>query len=155
MLSRFNDQTIIDAVAELLVGKTKKILQSLSDLITPLKLDYVNSNITEATFPVQPQDNDSEKEYKLFNFGSISSEDAIARMDKEGFRPATTREQLQWAVKNWNGKDWVFALGQNWLDSDSYRQVSILFFREDERQLSLRWFGGVWSADCRFLAVRK
>jgi len=156
VFSRFNDQNIIDEVAKILVGKAKKVLKTLTEFIAPLKLDYVNSDITEANFPPQPQDNDdSEKEYKVFNFGSTSSEKAIAGMAKEGFRPATTREQLQWAVKNWNGKDWVVALGQTWLGSRSGRLVSVLNFRGGGRQLALVWFGDGWNDVCQFLAVRK
>ena len=130
-------------------------MKTLEQLIKQNKLDYVNPNITEANFPVRPQDNDSEKEYKVFNFGSISSENAIAGMEKEGFRPATNRELLQWAVKNWNGKDWIVALGQTWLDSDGTRNVSVLNFNGDERQLFLAWFAFDWSVGYWFLAVRK
>jgi len=140
----------------IVIKKTKKVLKTLADLISSLKLDYVNPNITEANFPAQPQDNDdSKKEYKLFDFGKgISSENVIAGMEKDGYRPATTRELLQWAIKNWNGKSLVVALGQTWLDSDGIRGVSVLLFRDGERQLRLSWFGLAWDGVCRFLAIR-
>ena len=76
-------------------------------------------------------------------------------MEKEGFRPATTRELLRWAIKNWNGKDWVVALGQTWLGSNDCRGVSALLFVGGRRQLFLYWFSSGWLDGYRFLAVRK
>jgi len=138
-------------------SEIKKAIQPLSDLIASLKLDWVNDNITEKNFPVLPKDEiQSEKEYKLFHFGrSISSEVAIVEMQKENFRPATTRELLSWALKNWDGKTVVVALGQIWRDSGAYRNVSVLYFGDDEHRLDLRWFGNVWNDRYRFLGVRK
>ena len=148
-------------MAELIVSKTKKVvkktLQSLSDLITSLKLDYVNPNITEVNFPVQPGDLiETEKEFKEFYFGKrVSSEDVISKMTEQNFRPATTREQLKWALKNWDGKSIIVALGQFWLGSGSCRFVSVLGLGVGGRYLVLDWFGAGWGGDYRFLGVRK
>ena len=52
---------------------------SLPHLIFALKLDWTNSDITEANFPVQKKDNDSPKKYKIFRFSThTSSENAIS-----------------------------------------------------------------------------
>ena len=131
--------------------------QSLKQLIKPLDFDWVNSDITEDHFPVQPEDSIAGKRtYKVFNFGkSISSENAIAEMAKENFRPATLRELLKWGVKNWNGKDWVVALRSVYRDLFGRFCVPVLGRGVSERGLNLNWFEVGWSEDCRFLAVRE
>lgn len=150
-----------EEVSKLIISKLErkieKAIQSLSDLITSLKLDWVNDNITESNFPVLPEDEiQSEKEYKLFHFGRlISSKSAIAEMEKEDFRPATTRELLSWAFKNWDGKIIVVALGQIWRDSDGNRSVSVLHFDGDKRKLNLYWFDDDWGDRYHFFGVRK
>lgn len=146
----------IPEIAKLIVGVAKEVLQSLSDLIILLKLDYVNLNITESNFPAQPEDAEKNKEYKVFHFGrSTSSEDVIKEMDKENYRPATLRELLRWANNNWNGSDWVVALGQICLDAVGNRHVVVLDLDDGRRRLDLDWFGHDWNDSFRFLAVRK
>jgi len=137
--------------------KEKQVLKTLINLIASLKLDWVNPNMTEANFPTQPEDLiETEKEFKEFNFGkTMSSEDIITEMNKENFRPATTREQLKWALKNWDEKSIVVALGQSWLYSGGRRHVSVLCLYFSLRWLNLFWFGRDWSGDVRFLGVRK
>ena len=152
--------------AELIISKTKKaiqttaqaVLQSLSTLMTALNLDWKNDNITEANFPALPEDEIeySKKEFKLYNFTkTVSSQHALQVIEKDGFRPATVREQLQWAKDHWNRKDWITALGQMWLDSIGDHRVSVLDRRGGECKLFLGWFGDDWSSDYQFLTVRK
>ena len=129
--------------------------ESLQHLIKSLNLDWVNSDITEEHFPVQSEDNDSPKEYKVFNFGTVSSENAIAGMEKESFRPATLRELLLWAAKNWDRKSWIVALGSRWLNPGGDAHVPVLDRGGDECRLDLSCFGGVWIGYCSFLGVRK
>ena len=62
-----SDSKIRKEFAELIVSK-KQITLSLPYLISALKLDWVNSNITEANFPIQPEDNNFPKEDKVFHF---------------------------------------------------------------------------------------
>lgn len=128
-------------------------MKNLKQLIKQNKLDWVNSNITEKNFPIQPEDNEK-AEYKLFNFDRyISSEDAIKEMDKDDFRPATIRELLSW--KDWNGKDFVVGLGSVWRGGLGNRYVPILYCDGEGRVLDLGWCGGVWHGNFRFLGVRK
>ncbi len=127
-------------------------MEPLSQLIAG-KFDYVNPDITEKHFPVQADD-ERKKEYKLYHFGkSISSEDAIKEMEKDGYVPATLRDMLQW--EEWNGEDWVVALGSVWRGSFGYRNVPFLYWRGCGRKLILHWFVYDWNDYYRFLAVRK
>jgi len=138
--------------------KAKQVVQSLSDLIAPLRLDWKNGNITEENFPVLPEDGVefSKKEFKLYDFvKTISSKNSIEAMERDGFRPATVREQLQWAKDHWNRRDWVVALGQTWLDSDGDLRVSVLLRDDGKCGLFLDLFQFGWYSSYRFLAVRK
>ena len=115
-----------------------------------MKLDYCNSDITEENFPEQGK---REKVSKIFKFDkNMISEEAIAEMDKEGYRPATIYELLEW---DWDGKDWIFALGSVWQDRSGDRRVPYLSRGGSLRELHLCWFGYGWSGLCRFAAVRK
>lgn len=128
-------------------------MNKLQPLIKKLKLDYCNENITDANFP---DDGKRGKEFKLYDFKrDISSEDVIAEMEKEGFRPATIHELLIWAEKNWDGKEWVVALGSVWRDPYGNRYVAYLYGWDGKRKLDLRWYGSVWDGCYRFLAFRK
>ena len=94
--------SVIDKMVEVVVAGAngaKNILHilasiSLKDRIARGKYDWVNSDITEEHFPTNiPVAYDAE--YKLFHFNrSISSDDAIKEMEKDGFRPAVLAELL-------------------------------------------------------------
>ncbi len=129
----------------------------LQDLIATGNFGYVNASITEANFPDPPAGRQvsSQTDFKVYDFKkTISSDHAVAQMAKEGYRPANLRELLNWMSPNWNGKDLVVALGQEWRDSLGDRHVPSLYF-VGSRKLSLDWCDGLdWDSDCRFLAVR-
>ena len=76
-------------------------------------------------------------------------------MAEANYRPATLCELLRWAKDNWNGKDWIIALGQIWLGADGSRLVAVLGLGLGRRELGLGWFGGGWGGRDRWLAVRK
>ncbi|MBK9272831.1 MAG: hypothetical protein IPM48_14695 [Saprospiraceae bacterium] len=127
-------------------------MKTLKQLIKQNKIEWTDSDITENNFPFDK--NWTEPEYKLFHFGRyISSEDAISEMKKDGYEPATLQDMLEWG--EWNGKDWVVALGQFWRDSGDNRHVSILGFDGGGRELFLSWGADGWGGRCRFLGVRK
>ncbi|MEW6617450.1 MAG: hypothetical protein AB1333_03485 [Patescibacteria group bacterium] len=129
----------------------------LIDMITPLELDSVNERITEVNFPIQPEDLvETEKETRDFYFGKdMNSNAVIARMNEKGFRPATTREQLKWAPRGWDGKSIVVALGQSWSRSNDNRLISVLHSSNGERMLDPAWFDTIWGTYEHFLGVRK
>lgn len=110
--------------------------------------DYVNSDI-EQNFPLTPL---RSSEYKLYRFDrDITSEEAEKEMSKDGYAPATLAELLHW--KDWNGEDWVVALGSVAMVGGG-RRVPCLSRGGSERYLNLDWRGSAWPRDCRFLAVR-
>lgn len=127
-------------------------MKNLSQLIKSLKLNYVNSDITEKNFPDTGR---RSKDIKLYKFDkSMTSEEVIKEAEKDGYEPANARELLEWAQKNWNGKDSVVALGQQFLDSDGDRSVLCLWSDAGDRGLSLRWFDDSWNSHGVFAFVR-
>ena len=151
----FSSPNGAEETAELIVSKMKKFSQSLSGLISALKLDLVNSDITEERFPTQPEDSDLPKEYEAFSFGLVSSVNAVAGMEKEGFRPATLREMLVWALKNWDRRSLIVALGSRWPAPGGGTLVPVLNRRDAECGLYLDWLGVSWDCFYLFLGVRK
>jgi len=128
--------------------KTKTKL-SLKSLIKKGNFQYVNSDITPENFPAPKT---LREDYKLYHFNEyISSEDAIKKMEKDGYSAANVYELLSW--KEWNGTDWVVALGSVAQVRGS-RIVAYLDWDDSSRELFLFGFDGVWNDRCRFLAVR-
>lgn len=127
-------------------------ISKLSKLIADLKFDYVNSDIKDDSF-------DEPKElgtvFELVHFDKyISSEDAIKELSKDGWRPANAWELLEYAKSGWNNKDWVVALGSTAQFDVHGRYVLGLDAVGSGRGLGLGYWGGDWSASCRFLRVR-
>lgn len=84
------------------------------------------------------------------------SEANIAEMDKLGYRPATHLEAYAFGRANPELRRpfWIVALGSFAL-SDGGRSVAVLRGYGAKRSLDFYWFGSRWSADARFLLVRK
>lgn len=121
----------------------------LQELIEDKKLDWVNSDITEANFPPQETGTD----FKLYHFNlKMESEEVVAEMAKDGYQPANIHELLLW--QEWNDKDWVVALGSV-AGVIGFRYVAYLYGCGSGRDLGLRGWGGRWDADYRFLAVKQ
>jgi hypothetical protein len=129
--------------------KTKSKEISLTELIEKGKFRFVNSNITPDNFPVEPI---RSEEYKVFHFDRyISSEEALKEIEGAGYLPANIYELLSWT--EWNGKDWVIALGSSCV-LDGRRHVPGLRGFGSGRGLGLDWWRGGWGGGYRFLAVR-
>ena len=126
-----------------------KTKTSLAEQIKAGKFDWVNPDI-ESNFKA----GDLRGETKLYHFDrSISSEDAVEEMAKEGYLPANISELLAYAKDDWNGTDWAVALGSVAL-VDGYRLVPYLHRSAAERNLYLLWWHGDRGGRYWFLAVR-
>lgn len=99
----------------------------------------------------------SDKVFLVKHFGrETESEANIAEMDKLGYRPATHIEAYEFQKKHpeLQRQFWIVALGSFALD-DGSRYVAVLSGDSGRRILDGSWFGRWWSADRRFLFVRK
>ncbi len=132
--------------------------QTLQEMIEKGKYDWVNSNIIQKNFPIRGEGKE-EVRIKLFHFDCvISSRDAIAEMDRQGFRPATLPELLALgAVKPELQKEFfIVAFGSRWqFPPGGILNVPVLSWNAQERRLRLDWFGGNWREHCRFAGVCK
>lgn len=148
-------KTLRRQIAELIVNTKNSVVLTLKGLIEAGKYDWVNSDITEARFPM-PENFTLGAEPKLYHFNrSISSEKAIKEMAKDGFRPATIWDLLDFGAKNpeLQRQFPIVALGSVARFGDS-RGVACLGGSGSGRDLGLDWFGSGWSDYFRFLAVR-
>ena len=134
--------------------------RTVQEMINAGNYGWTNNNITEKHFPLPTELNGKKVSVltKLFHFNRlISSNDAIAEMDKVGYRPATLPELLALGETHPEiQKEFsVVALGSVWRYAFDFRAVPVLNFDGDLRKLSLYWFGRDWADYYRFLGIRK
>jgi hypothetical protein len=160
MLADLADRIMAVPPAKFLVATYKVMIdygRSIVDSVKAGKYDWVNEAITDANFPNTEFDQvGGEKEIGLFHFKrNISSEDVIASMKAEGFRPATMRELLGFGEHNpeLQREFPIVALGQVAV-LGGRRRVGFLRRGGSGRYASLGYFGFGWDDICRFLAVR-
>jgi hypothetical protein len=126
-------------------------MKSLKQHIEDYKFDYVNDLITEANFP-KPEK--LRTDFKIFHFNrSISTEEVISEMKKQSYVPANIYEMLEYS--NWNGTDWVVALGSVCLDGGRDQCAPGLDRWDRKRMFRLFLLAGVWYDFYRFPAVRE
>ncbi len=145
--------TIPDGCEVLSVDYALKLI----DAITAAAFDWKYDDIVEKNFPNQAHETGEQNlQVKLYHFGKdMSSKDVVSAMDKDGFRPATLRELLAYAVKNPDEqrKYAIMGLGSIWGHGDD-RRAPYLYRNGDERKLDLFWWSNSWNGNYRFLAVR-
>jgi hypothetical protein len=134
--------------------------QTLAEMIELGRYDWKNPAITETNFPSIDPSRFTTKGVELLHFDrDILTKAAIAEMDKQGFRPATTEELLAYGAENpeEQRKHPLVALGSSWIGPGGYRLVPYLAEGAGRRRLNLLWAvpSRRWLAACRFLVVRK
>lgn len=122
----------------------------LQQLISENNFTFVHPGITDNNFPLVEF---SETDFKVFHFDRfISSEDAIIKMGKEGYRAANIYELLTWNKTN-KDSGYFVALGSFLRPLDG-RSVPCLSLGGG-RGLDMPRWGGDWNGIYRFLAVKK
>lgn len=108
----------------------------------------VDDNITQENFPMTER---RWRDYKMFDFGAITSEKAVKKMRVEGYEPANIYELMDF---NDSGVyDFIVALGSV-VGVGGYRLVPCLGRGGAGRELYLGWWVSGWDGRYRFLAVR-
>lgn len=98
-----------------------------------------------------------EIEFELVHLNEdVSTDKALAELDKQGLRPALYQELLAFAAKypELQKQFPIVALGSVCRRS-GHLYSPYVDWRGVERDLYFRWIGHGWHDDCRFLAVRK
>ncbi len=130
-------------------------MRPLSKAIALGRFNGYNDDITSERFP--PNTNECGVEFatmRLFSFGRyVSSDDAVAAMTEEGFRPATLRELLSFAAQFPEEQlaNPIVALGSVW-ESTIHWHVPCLTGLNGRRDIYLYWLGLGWDDSWRFLA---
>ena len=130
--------------------------RTLGQMIEAGHYNYADKSITPKNFPLTGE-GQVELDLCLVHFNrDITSEAAMKELEKMGMRPATLPELLALGEKYPEEQRQypMIALGSVWRSPHGDRSVPCLGGWRGGRLLSLRWFGGGWIADCRFLAVR-
>ncbi len=131
--------------------------KTVEQMVEAGKYDWKNSDIGSKNFPVKRRES-GKVEVHLFHFNrAVSSDDAIKELGRMGFRPAELPELLALGAQHpeEQRKYPIIALGSVWRSPDGDRSVPYLGGSGSGRGLGLDWFGGEWSGDYRFAAVRK
>lgn len=121
------------------------------------KYDWMNLDITEAHFPLTGSGTE-ELEGILVHFNRyISTNDALAELDRLGLRPADFQELCAFASQHPNvqRKFPIVELASVWTHRDGDRYVACLWSHADGRRLFLNVVAGDWNDYYRFLAFRK
>ena len=130
---------------------------SVESLVAQGKYDWKNSDIKSKNFQTTRK-GETTLNLELVHLNQVlTSEEVIKELDKRGLRPAELHELLSFGIQyqEEQRKYPIVAMGSVWQHWSGYRDVAYLFGDGGERGLGLGYFGGRWSEDFRFLAVRE
>lgn len=164
-------QDILKQIAKLIVSGRTKIIEKAKNIFSVSvnydlmlegaarngKYDWSSSDITSDHFPSKRRGT-VEVDIEIIHFNrNISSENAIAELDKMGLRPAVAHELCSLGEKYPEMQRGfpIVALGSVWRSLIGHRRVLVLCGDDGGRGLFLDWFVGGWGAGFRFAAVRK
>ena len=146
-------QNYITHTFTILVDETKTV----EELVVEGNYDWSDSNVTSKNFPRSEEGTKDKKEVALFHFNkTMTSEDVIAEMKKDGYRPATIFELLALGVTQPELQRGfpIIALGSD-CTFDGSRHVAYLYESAGGRNLHLLWLDNDWNDNCRFVGLRR
>lgn len=135
--------------------------KGFQEAVSAGRYDQIDELVKEDIFPFFDQEQGKkEVKFRLFHFGRfIGSDEAIYRMENDGFRPATLRELLALGEVNpkLQRRFLIVALGTSFSDLNGefvYGEiVPILAKINNRRMLGVGWKEVGWDGSCRFLGV--
>jgi len=142
------------------ISLTVDYSHTLEQMIVAGKYDWKDINIMEKHFPLPAElfGKKTTVSGKLFHFNrNISTVDAMAGIDKAGYRPATLPEILALGAKHpeLQHQFLIIALGSVWRSSLGRYGVPCLGVGGNGRRLNLYWLDYVWLSIHCFLGFRK
>ncbi len=149
------DSTITDKDEVLTVTVNRD--RTIADSVVAGKYTYQNNDINDTNFPRTGAGTES-TEIILVHFDkSISTEKALAELEKRNLRPADVQELLAIGEQHPEKQRQfpIICLGSVWQNSDGDRYVPCLGRNGSDRELDLGGVGFDWLDVCRFAAVRK
>lgn len=130
--------------------------RSLEDMVKDGNYNC-NPNINTENFPSQGEVS-GEVIIRLFHFRrNISTADALAEMDRRGFRPATVRELIVFGAvyPDIQLEFPVIALGSVWQSPYGGGHNVVCFDRDEWCNFNLYWLDLGWDDSCQFAVVCK
>lgn len=152
------DSSLIEKIEALIKSVTIFVIPdlTLAQRISSGNYDWKNDNIIEENFP-HDANTVGEWEYRLIHPNKdISSEDAKALCESDGWQAAKLEHLLAFAEEfpEEQKKYSIVELGSV-CELGNFRYVAALWYGVVKRGLGLYSRGGGWSSRCRFLSVRK
>lgn len=125
-----------------------------------------DGEITAEHFPITGKGKEKVNLQLVHLNREVRSGEALSELNRRGLRPATLPELLAFGAKypELQREFTILALGSVWAKPSDFQGVipvkdflSVAYLDEDDgnRCLSLRWYGNVWYAEVRYLAVSK
>ncbi len=154
---RFLAGEITVSASQITFSVTLDYRRSLAEMIQAGHYDWVSPEITADHFSVSGE-GCHQRTIALLNFNrQLTSEQIIAKLDEEGFRPAKIEELLALgeAQPQLQKKFTIIALGSCWVDLSGEQLVPCLHGDDNSRILCLEAFARTWYADYYFAAVCK
>jgi hypothetical protein len=135
--------------------------RSVEDGVKAGRYGRVDFDITSRNFPTKRKGT-AKIEVELIHFNRrISTDEALRKLDRMGYRPAELRELLAFGEKypEVQREFPVVALGSVWLARSGSRRAPCLDWDDSDHssclELSIVEFDWTWTESCRFAAVRK
>lgn len=153
---RYRTKPVAPAPTTYTVTVPYKGRTTIKELVAAGRYDWKNDDINDKHFP-QEREGEEVIEATLAHFDrDISTEDALAELDKRGLREANPAELLAFGATfpEVQREFPVIALGQPWRPPGD-RGVVCLGGHGSGRGASLSWVDRGWFRGCRFLAVPK
>lgn len=160
-------EVVLDKIADAIAEKARKPGESfpvsvnydlpLREAIDAGNYQGVNVSITSENFP-STRHGQAEVDIVLLRYdGRMASEEVLARLDKDGYRPAELPEFLAFGATypEVQRQFSVVGLGSAWKDRKGYRNVPCLYEASEARYLDLHWWDDGWYSHSRFAAIRK
>lgn len=108
------------------------------------KIYYRNPDITEENFPLPAKI--QKENWKLIKINrTMTTQEVLAEIKRQGCRPGNLYELLEWAKDNQEKGTYVVALGQIYKDSGGFRRVPhVHAYSDGDFEFNLGYFEDVW-----------
>lgn len=151
-------ERVLAGLQDLVEGKfvAPGVVRTLADMLAAGKYSYLNPNITEKNFPVNPALYTIEGS-KLYHFNKrMKTAQVFVAIRADGYEPDGLEKLLAYGAEHpeEQRKYPIIGLGSSWVDPGGDRNVPYLGESDRERYMDLDWDGpgGEWDEHCRFLA---
>jgi len=130
--------------------------QTLAQYLASGAYDWVNEDIKKCWILSRAVPDGKQEAILLYYNKSMTSQEVLDDMERQGLRPGTDRELLELGVQHpdLQRKFPIVELG-TMIEFSGGQRVLFLYGLSSVRFLYLDWFGSDWYGYCRFISFRK